>query len=59
MSCSHCEAAVSLADRELDGVESVAVDLDAKRVVVGGPASRDEAVRASIQRAGYDVVAEA
>ncbi|MGZ8687975.1 MAG: heavy-metal-associated domain-containing protein [Gaiellaceae bacterium] len=54
MHCSHCEAAVKAEVSALDGVESVIVDLDSKRVVVAGEHLDDRAVRAAIDEAGYE-----
>ncbi|MEM7285773.1 MAG: cation transporter [Actinomycetota bacterium] len=54
MSCDHCVAAITGAVRPVAGVESVAVDLDAKTVaIIGGERS---AIVAAIDDAGYDVV---
>jgi copper chaperone len=55
MSCGHCRAAITEELANLAGVASVEVDLDAKRVRVAGAALDDEAVRAAIDAAGYDV----
>ena len=53
MSCDHCVAAINDAVGPLDGVESVAVDLDAKTVtVVGGDRA---AIETAIDDAGYDL----
>jgi copper chaperone len=53
MTCQHCIAAVSRAVRALPGVQDVAVDLAAGRVVVqGAPDAR--AVRDAIQEEGYE-----
>jgi copper ion binding protein len=57
MSCAHCEAAISQEVSQVAGVASVEVDLDAKTVVVRGDGVSDEAVRAAIDEAGYDVAA--
>jgi copper chaperone CopZ len=54
MHCGHCEAAVAEEVIALPGVESVDVDLDAKRVVVHGAALDDVAIRAAIEEAGYE-----
>jgi copper chaperone len=54
MSCAHCVQAVSTEVEALGGVESVAVDLDAKRVVVRGADLNDAAIRAAIDEAGYE-----
>src|SRR5438874_1635856 len=53
--CAHCEAAIKLEVGGVEGVESVVVDLEAKRVTVSGSALDDARVRAAIDQAGYDV----
>jgi copper chaperone len=53
ISCGHCKSAIETEVGALDGIESVVVDIDAKRVAVVGSAS-DEAVRAAIVEAGYE-----
>jgi copper chaperone CopZ len=55
MSCGHCRAAITAEVETVPGVSSVDVDLDAKRVTVGGSDLDDAAVRAAIDEAGYDV----
>jgi copper ion binding protein len=55
MSCGHCRAAIIAEVEQVDGVSSVDVDLDAKRVTVAGDQLDDAAVRAAIDEAGYDV----
>ncbi len=57
MSCGHCKSAVEEAVGAVPGVESVEVDLDSKRVDVRGASLDEEAVRAAIEDAGYDVAA--
>jgi copper chaperone len=54
MSCAHCEHAVSGELAAVGGVESVAVDLETKRVVVRGSSLDDLALRAAIADAGYE-----
>jgi len=54
MSCAHCTQAVSSELEQVDGVESVAVDLDTKLVVVRGERLDDTALRAAIEAAGYE-----
>jgi copper chaperone CopZ len=54
MSCAHCERAVSEELAAVAGVESVAVDLEAKLVVVRGRELDDGALRAAIEEAGYE-----
>ena len=55
MSCDHCRRAVTSELLEVDGVESVLVDLETKVVTVRGPALDDSVLRAVISEAGYDV----
>ena len=55
VSCGHCRAAITAEVEKLEGVSSVDVDLDAKRVAVSGAELDDAAVRAAIDEAGYDV----
>lgn len=54
MHCGHCEAAVKEEVSAVAGVESVAVDLDTKLVVVQGEGLDDAALRAAIDEAGYE-----
>jgi copper chaperone len=56
MSCGHCEMAVKKALGDLDGVKSVKVDLDSKKVEVEGEDLIDENLKEAIEDAGYDVV---
>lgn len=54
MSCGHCEAAVVEEVSAIDGVTSVAVDLETKQVDVTGDGLDDAAIRAAIEDAGYE-----
>lgn len=54
MTCSHCTQAVGSELERVEGVESVSVDLDTKRVVVRGGGLDDAALRAAIDQAGYE-----
>ena len=56
MSCNHCAASVTEEVQQVDGVTMVVVDLEAGRVTVQGQAFSDEAVRAAVGEAGYEVV---
>ncbi|NLK42840.1 MAG: heavy-metal-associated domain-containing protein [Tissierellia bacterium] len=56
MSCGHCEMAVKKAVGALEGVESVVVDLGAKKVEVEGENLKDNLIKDAIEDAGYDVV---
>ena len=53
MTCGHCTQTVSSRLEQVEGVESVAVDLETKRVVVRGEQLDDTALRAAINEAGY------
>ena len=54
ISCGHCKAAIEAAVGEVSGVDAVDVDVDSKTVRVDGDAT-DDAIRAAIDEAGYDV----
>jgi copper chaperone len=56
MSCEHCRAAIVDEVGRVDGVTSVDVDLDAKRVTVRGEGLDDAVLREAIDEAGYDAV---
>jgi|HigsolmetaAR205D_1030408.scaffolds.fasta_scaffold54953_1 copper ion binding protein len=56
MTCRHCVASVREEVGELDGVDSVDVDLETGRLTVTGPTLDDEAVRAAVAEAGYTLV---
>lgn len=57
MSCQHCVDAVTAEVGRLDGVEQVTVDLGAGTVAVTSAAPlADDAVRAAVDEAGYDLV---
>ena len=57
MTCGHCVKHVTGALRDVKGVTSVQVDLGAKSAVVDGEALEDDALKAAVKDAGYDVVA--
>lgn len=53
ISCDHCKRAIETEVATVDDVTDVDVDVEAKTVrVVGGG---DDAIRAAIDEAGYDV----
>ncbi|MEA2829102.1 MAG: copper chaperone [Actinomycetota bacterium] len=54
ISCGHCRSAIEAEVAAVAGVDSVEVDITARTVRVEGAAT-DEAVRAAIDAAGYDV----
>jgi len=55
ISCGHCKKSIEDSVSKVNGVDKVEVDIDAKSVLVEGTAS-DDALRAAIDDAGYDVV---
>ena len=55
VSCGHCRAAITSEVEQVAGVDSVEVELEAKRVTVAGDGVDDAAVRAAIDEAGYDI----
>ena len=57
VSCSHCREAIEGEVLRVPGVDSVAVDLDAKTVTVSGEPLDQAAVVAAIDEAGYEVAA--
>ena len=56
MNCNHCVSSVHEAVSEVPGVTGVDVDLASSRLVVSGAVS-DDAVRAAVVEAGYEVAA--
>ena len=53
--CDHCRHAITEEVSVVPGVEDVDVDLEAKLVTVRGNGLDDDALRAAIDEAGYDV----
>lgn len=56
ISCGHCKAAIEGEVGALAEVVTVTVDVDARTVAVDGDATED-AVRAAVEEAGYEVAA--
>jgi copper chaperone len=54
VSCEHCRSAITQEVGKVPGVDSVEVNLELKLVTVEGEPD-DGAVRAAIDRAGYDI----
>ncbi len=54
MSCGHCERAVTGELQQVEGVDSVEVDLGTKLVTVRGGRLDDASLRAAIEEAGYE-----
>ncbi len=53
ISCDHCKTAIETEVQPVDGVTAVVVDVAATSVTVSG--GDDDAIRAAIDDAGYDV----
>ena len=58
MNCEHCRSAVADAVGELEGVESVEVDLANGRLQVRGEAS-EVAIAAAVEDVGYEMAGKA
>ncbi len=56
MSCQHCVNSITQEVGKIAGVSEVRVDLANRSVTVRGEGFADEAVRAAIDEAGYEVV---
>ena len=52
--CAHCGMSIREEVSEVEGVEAVDVDLDAKVVTISGRELSDERLRAAIEEAGYE-----
>lgn len=55
MTCAHCVASVTEEVGELTGVSSVDVVLETGAVTVTGENLSDDAVKAAVEEAGYQV----
>ncbi len=54
MSCGHCKATIEKAVAAVDKAAQVAVDLEARTVVIRSDAA-EARLRAAIEQAGYEV----
>ena len=52
--CAHCAMSIREEVSEVEGVDSVDVDLDTKVVTIHGTELSDERVREAIAEAGYE-----
>lgn len=52
--CEHCAASIKEEVGEVEGVDSVAVEVGSKAVTIQGEQLSDEALRAAIREAGYE-----
>jgi copper chaperone len=54
MTCDHCVLSVTEEVSEVEGVDSVGVDLESGRMSVSGSGFSDDAIRAAVVEAGYE-----
>lgn len=52
--CDHCAMSIREEVSEVEGVEAIEVDLDARVVTIRGRELSDERLRAAIEEAGYE-----
>jgi copper chaperone len=57
MTCDHCVLSVREEVSEVPGVAAVDVDLSSGRLTVAGDDIDDDAIRAAVTEAGYEVAA--
>jgi copper chaperone CopZ len=57
VSCAHCKQAIEGEVSQVEGVESVDVDIEAKTVTVVAEPLDEAAIVAAIDEAGYEVAA--
>jgi copper chaperone len=57
MTCNHCVMSVTEEVSEIPGVTAVDIDLATGRMTVQGEGYGEEAVKAAVAEAGYEVVA--
>lgn len=57
MTCNHCVLSVREEVSEIPGVSHVDVDLASGRLTVAGEGFSDDAVKAAVAEAGYEVAA--
>lgn len=56
MSCGHCQASVTEEVGQVPGVTGIDVDLETGLLTVNGSNFSDDAIRAAVDEAGYEVV---
>ena len=56
MSCGNCSKAVTERLMEMDGIDSVHVDLDSKEVKISGSEIDDSSVNEAIAEIGFQVI---
>ncbi|MDQ3689407.1 MAG: heavy-metal-associated domain-containing protein [Chloroflexota bacterium] len=56
MSCEQCQASVTEEVEQVSGVTAIDVDLERGRLTVSGEKISDDAIRAAVDEAGYELV---
>lgn len=56
MTCNHCKLSVTEEVEQVEGVTGIEVELETGRLTVRGEGVSDEAVKAAVDEAGYEVV---
>jgi len=59
MTCGHCRSSVLEEVAELDGVETVEVDLASGSLRVSGPAVDEKAIARTVEELGYELAGAA
>jgi copper chaperone len=57
MTCEHCALSVTEEVEQVPGVTGIDVDLEHGRIVVRGEDFSDDAIRAAVDEAGYELAA--
>jgi copper chaperone len=57
MTCNHCALSVTEEVSEVPGVIAIDVDLASGRMTVEGEGYSDQAIKAAVAEAGYEVIA--
>ncbi len=56
MTCGHCRSSVIEEVSAVAGAEKVDVDLDSGELTVSGVGFSDQAIKAAVEEAGYELV---
>lgn len=56
MTCNHCKLSVTEEVEQVEGVTGIEVELETGRLTVRGEGVSDEAFKAAVDEAGYEVV---
>lgn len=56
MTCGHCQASVTEQVKQVPGVTGIDVELETGMLTVNGTDFSDDAIRAAVDEAGYEVM---